>query len=399
MSVKRVVLLGATGSIGRQVRAVVADHPGRLELVGMAAGRRVDDLVQAASEQAPGFGVRWLNVPSPEVRERLRRLLPASVAHGVEITVGEAGMVQMAQAAEVDIVVVAVVGFAGLAPTLAALRAGKTVALATKESLVAGGHLVREALQQGGGTLLPVDSEHSALWQLLEGERGRPERLYLTASGGPFRTAARAEMAQATVAQALQHPTWSMGPKITVDSATLMNKGFEVIEARWLFDVGWDRIEVVVHPESVVHALVAWSDGSLTAQLATPHMRLPVERALLFPETAHGSVPALDPARLGALHFEPADRERFPLLEAAYRAGRLGGTYPAVLNAADEVAVQAFLDGRLRLVEIETVVHQVLERHQGVQAPDLEQVRQADQWARQQAEGLCQALAERSGVR
>ncbi|HEY8531758.1 MAG TPA: 1-deoxy-D-xylulose-5-phosphate reductoisomerase, partial [Limnochorda sp.] len=342
--------------------------------------------------------LRWLNVATPEARERLRELLPPSVRATVEITVGEAGLVAMAEAPEVDLVVVAVVGFTGLAPTLAALRAGKRVALANKESLVVGGHLVREAWRAGPGTLLPVDSEHSALWQLLEQARRPAARIYLTASGGPFRTASREEMARATVADALRHPTWVMGPRITIDSATLMNKGFEVLEAAWLFDMELDRIGVVVHPESVVHALVAWPDGSMTAQLAVPHMRLPVERAMLHPDGAFDAVPALDPTTLGTLHFEPADRARFPLLDAAYQAGKLGGTYPAVLNAADEVAVQAFLEGRLRLVDIERVVRQVLERHHGHDAPDLDTIREADRWARQEAEDLCQVLQGRSRV-
>lgn len=399
MAVRRVALLGATGSIGRQVRAVVADHPERLELVGMAAAARVEDLARAACEGGVRRSLRWLNVGSPEARDHLLSLLPRDLAASLQVTVGDEGLVEMARSPQVDVVVVAVVGFAGLAPTLAALRAGKRVALATKESLVVGGALVREAQREGGGELLPVDSEHSALWQLLDGGRGPAERIYLTASGGPFRSASREEMARATVAETLRHPTWSMGPKITVDSATLMNKGFEVIEARWLFDMSWDRIDVVVHPESLVHAMVAWPDGSMTAQLAVPDMRLPVERALLYPERAAGSVPALDPTRLGSLHFEAVDRQRFPLLEAAYAAGRRGGTFPAVLNAADEVAVQAFLEGRLRLLEIEQVVLETLERHEGEDVSDLEQVREADRWARQEAAGLCQALSGRSPVR
>lgn len=399
MSVTRVAILGATGSIGRLARAVVASHPDRFELVGLAAGTRVEALAEAASEEAPWLRLRWLNVATPEARDRLQELLPAWRLGSVDVTLGEEGLVAMAQAPEVDLVVIAVVGFAGLAPTLAALRAGKRVALATKESLVVAGHLVREAWRGGQGRLLPVDSEHSALWQLLE-EAGQPAaRLYLTASGGPFRTASREAMAQATVDDALRHPTWAMGPKITVDSATLMNKGFEVLEAAWLFDMELDRIDVVVHPESVVHALVAWPDGSMTAQLAVPHMRLPVERAMLYPERAVDAVPALDPTILGTLHFEPADRARFPLLDAAYQAGKLGGTYPAVLNAADEIAVQAFLDGRLRLVDIERVVHQVLERHHSHETPDLETIREADRWARQEARDLCQVLEGRSGVR
>lgn len=395
----RVAILGATGSIGQLARDVVASHPGRFELVGMAAGTRVEPLAEAASQEAPWLRLRWLNVATAEARERLEALLPPAQKAGVEITVGEDGLVAMAQAPEVDLVVVAVVGFAGLAPTLAALRAGKRVALATKESLVVAGHLVREAWRGGKGELFPVDSEHSALWQLLEGARQRPSRLYLTASGGPFRTASREAMAQATVEETLRHPTWSMGPKITVDSATLMNKGFEVLEAAWLFDMELDRIHVVVHPQSIVHALVAWPDGSLTAQLAVPHMRLPVERAMLYPDGAVESVPALDPTTLGTLHFEPVDRARFPLLDAAYHAGKLGGTYPAVLNAADEIAVQAFLDGRIRLVDIERVVHQVLERHESHDAPDLETIREADRWARHEAEDLCQVLEGRSRMR
>jgi 1-deoxy-D-xylulose-5-phosphate reductoisomerase len=307
-------------------------------------------------------------------------------------TTAWASMEEMAVHPDVELVVVATAGTAGLGPTLAALRAGKAVALANKEVLVMAGHTVTRAAEDGGGELRPIDSEHSAIWQCLWGEDyGAVERLVLTASGGAFRDLSPREMERVTPQQALRHPTWQMGRKITVDSATLMNKGFEAIEARWLFDVPMDRIDIVMHRESIVHSLVAFSDGSVKAQLGEPDMRLPIMCALTYPErVASDATPRLNLARLGELHFAEPDLGRFPCLRLALEAGSRGGTWPAVLAAADEVAVDEFMRGNLGFTDIAKVVDTTLSAHSGVADPSLEDVLAADQWARESVAGQLQ---------
>ena len=348
---RRIALLGATGSIGRQALEVIRDDP-ELELVAAASG----------SQPVDGFA------PLTQVGGDLTELL---------------------ERAEPDVVLNAVVGFAGLPATLWALERGVDLALANKESLVAAGELCLDARERGGGRLLPVDSEHSAAFQCLEG-RG-PETidsLVLTASGGPFRGRTRDELAEVTPAEALNHPTWNMGPKITVDSATLANKGLELIEAHFLFGLEYDKIEVVVHPQSIVHALVRFRDGAALAHLGHPDMRVPISYALTFPERAATSVPALDLAAGLTLEFEPPDLDAFPLLRLAREAGERGGAYPCAYNAANEVAVAAFLDGRVGFQDISAVVEQALGTVQGAEARDLRELREVDAAARRTVQGV-----------
>jgi 1-deoxy-D-xylulose-5-phosphate reductoisomerase len=351
--VRRIALLGATGSIGRQALEVVERNP-ELELCALASGS--SDLAALAAE------------------------------HGVEHTQVGGDLTQLLDAAEPDVVLNAVVGFAGVGATLWALEHGVTLALANKESLVAAGELARQAKERGGGLLLPVDSEHSALHQCLEGRaRDTVDSLVLTASGGPFRGRSRGELADVTVDEALAHPTWSMGPKITVDSATLANKGLELIEAHFLFDVPYDRIEIVVHPTSVVHSLVRFRDGAALAHLGYPDMTVPISYALTYPERAAMDVPGLDLAGGLTLEFSAPDLDTFPLLALARRAGEAGGTFPAAFNAANEVAVAAFLEGRVSFLGISELVEDVLDAADGAPAGDLAELVEADAAARRLA--------------
>jgi len=378
--VRRLAVLGATGSIGESTLDVVRRFPDRFRVVALAAGgRRIDRLAAQVRET----GARWVAVPDETAAEALR-------CRGVtaEILAGPQGLVQVAGLEEADVVVSAVVGAAGLLPTYAAVLAGKTVALANKESLVAAGEVVMAAARRTGARILPVDSEHSALFQALEGrDPGQVRRLILTASGGPFRGRSRGSLAGVGVDEALAHPNWSMGPKITVDSATLMNKGLEVIEARWLFDVPADRIDVAVHPESIVHSLVEFVDGSLIGQLGPPDMRIPIAYALSYPERLPLSDLSVDLVRAGRLTFEEPDREAFPCLGLAYEALRAGGTAPAVLSGANEEAVAAFLARRLGFLEIAEAVAAALEAHQPHPLTTVQEALEADLWARRFVKG------------
>lgn len=388
LSRQRIAVLGSTGSIGRQTLEVAGAMPDRFEVVALAAGRNVALLAEQAAKTRP----RLVAVADEASACRLKEMVDPSV----RVTWGTQGLVEAAVESQADIVVVAVVGAAGLVPTLSALAAGKRVALANKEALVAGGKVVMRALAAGGGELLPVDSEHSAIFQCLQGEsRSAVRRLILTASGGPFRTATVEEMERATPEDALRHPTWSMGGKITVDSATLMNKGLEVIEAHWLFGIEYERIEVLIHPQSIVHSMVEFVDGSVKAQLGPPDMRLPIQYALCYPERAPKAWSELSLARAAALTFEPPDFERFPCLALAYEAGRAGGTAPAALNAANEVAVEAFLKGRIGFRDIARCVETVLEAHTVEEADDLESILAADAWARREASACITRLGMR----
>lgn len=386
MNPRRIVLLGSTGSIGTQVLEVCAAHPDRFRVVALAAGRDAAGL----AAQAADLGVTDLALADPEGARELRDRLPdAHVRDGLD------GVVELAGHPEADLVVNAVTGARGLRPTLAALQTGTAVALANKESLIVGGDLVVAAAERAGGRedlLIPVDSEHSALAQCLRGgRRSEVGRLVLTASGGPFRGRSRAELEAVTVADALAHPTWDMGPVITVNSATLMNKGLELIEAHLLFGVGWDRIDAVVHPQSVVHSLVEFHDGSSLAQLSPPDMRLPIQLALAWPERLDHAFVSMDWSRVQELTFEPVDRATFRALSLAEEAGRRHGTFPAVLNAANEQAVEAFLDDRLGFLDIAEVVATVLERHASDPVGSdgtLDGVLLADRWARGVADEL-----------
>ena len=377
---KTIALLGSTGSIGTQVLDVVSRLPERLRVVSLAAHRNVKLL----ADQVRRFHPTVVSVGSSEDAERLKELLGGS--EGLRIVGGGEGLAQAATVPEADIVVVAVAGTVGLAPTIEAISAGKDIALASKEVLVAAGNIVTRLVEEKGVRLLPIDSEHSAIFQCLQGEdRGKIRRLMLTASGGAFADYPLESLAQVTVEQALAHPTWSMGRKITVDSATLMNKGLELVEARWLFGVDPSRIEVVIHPQSIVHSMVEFEDGSVIAQMGVPDMRLPIQYALLYPERVDTGLPRLDIAAQGALTFARPEPERYPALGLAYRAAEQGGTMPAVMNAANEVAVGLFLDRRIGFLGIQQIVRLVMDRHTPVEDPDLDQVLQADCWARDMA--------------
>ena len=381
MKTKRVVVLGATGSIGQQTLDVLRGLRERFAVLGLAAGSNVTLLEEQAREFQPRL--IWSETAGA------RATLEAAAGPGARW----ASLEEQAAHPDADLVVVGTVGRVGLAPTLAALRAGKSVVLANKEVLVMAGAVVTRTAAEGGGTLLPVDSEHSAIWQCLWGEENASiARVLLTASGGAFRDYTSEQLARVTTEEALNHPTWRMGRKITIDSATLINKGFEAIETRWLFDVPLDRIEIVLHRESVVHSLVEFVDGSVKAQLGEPDMRLPIRIALSYPErVASTDLSPLDLARIGELHFEPPDFRKFPALGLALKAGRQGGTYPAALAAADEVAVAHFLAGHLRFTEIAALLDDTLSAHRSTADTDLEEVLQADVWARTYAEDWVRA--------
>jgi 1-deoxy-D-xylulose-5-phosphate reductoisomerase len=381
-AVRRLAVLGSTGSVGEQTLAVAAQFPERFRVVALAAGRNVEKL----AAQVRRFEPALVSVGSPAGAADLRARIEGT---RTRVVTGAEGLLAVA-AEPADLVVAALVGAVGLEPTLAAIRAGRDVALANKEVMVMAGALVLREVQARGVRLLPVDSEHSAIFQALAGQRREDvARLLLTASGGPFRTWPADRIAGATVADALKHPNWSMGPKITVDSATLMNKGLEVIEARWLFDLPPEKIDVVVHPQSIVHSLVEFIDGSVLAQLGIPDMRVPIAVALAHPERLPLDLPRLDLPKAERLDFEAPDPRRFPALELPYAALRGGEAAPAVLNAANEVAVAAFLDGAIAFPEIVATNAAVLEAHlaeaRGDTVRDLADVRAADAWARAQA--------------
>jgi 1-deoxy-D-xylulose-5-phosphate reductoisomerase len=374
---RRIVVLGSTGSIGSSTLDVAAHLPDRIQIVGLCAHSNWEQLF----EQARRFRPRWVALTDAEAyRCAQRSLLPA----GTKLLCGDDGIATMVSDAATEMVVSAIVGAAGLFGTWAALEAGKTVALANKETLVLAGRRVTELARQRNARLLPVDSEHSAIFQAICGSPIGLERVVLTGSGGPFRGRSRAELEQVTVDEALQHPTWRMGPKITVDSATLMNKALEVIEAHWLFDLAPEQIEVIIHPESVVHSFVEFVDGSVLAQLSPPDMRLPIQFALTYPERVPGPTRRLNWLELHALHFEQADRETFPALDLGYEVVRRGGTCGAVLNAANEAAVGRFLRGDLGFLDIPRACRAVLAAHSFAAEPSLEELMAADRWARQE---------------
>jgi 1-deoxy-D-xylulose-5-phosphate reductoisomerase len=369
---KYISILGASGSIGTQTLDVIRAHPDKFRLAAASVGKNVEAARRLISEFSP----RLVAVADRGAYETLYSEYGGRLA----IVYGEEGLVEAAVCSEADIVVTAVVGSIGLVPTLKAIEAGKTIALANKETLVVAGHLVTAAAEKHNVPLLPVDSEHSAIFQCLQGEKHEHvEKLILTASGGSFRDKTREELAHVTVEEALCHPNWSMGAKITIDSATMMNKGFEVIEAHWLFRLPYERIEVVLHRESVIHSLVEFRDTSVLAQLGTPDMRVPIQYALTYPERLPLSVAKpLNLATLGTLHFAPVDFDRYRCLRFAYEAGKRGGSLPVVLNAANEEAVAAFLAGRIPFLAIEEWIERALERHRLVSDPQLEEIREID---------------------
>jgi 1-deoxy-D-xylulose-5-phosphate reductoisomerase len=383
---RSLVILGSTGSIGTQALDVVRRSPDRFEVVGLAAAQSRELLVGQIREFLPPV----VAVSDQDAADDLRAALGG--LRGVEVLAGPDAAERLARDSEADVVLNAMVGAIGLGPTLAALQSGKILALANKESLIIGGELVMDLVKGEPDRLVPVDSEHAGLAQCLRGERREDlRRVTITASGGPFRGWTVDELARASVKEALAHPTWRMGPKITIDSATLMNKGFEVIEAHYLFGLDYSQIDVVVHPESLIHALAEFRDGSTMAQLARPDMRLPIQLALGYPDRLPSGIEPLDLAATGRLTFEPVDRTAFPALDLAYRAGAMGGTYPAVMNAANEVAVSAFLDGAVRLTDIPDVAARVVEDHQPASVVSVVSLERADGWARQRAAELIAA--------
>ena len=387
-------VLGCTGSIGVSTLDVVERNRNRFSVAALAAGKNATRL----AEQIERFRPKLACVADGETADRLQSLLPGGI--DVAVRHGASGYEEAAALSGIEMTVSALAGAAGLLPTLAAVEAGKDVALANKEALVMAGGIVMDKVQDKGVRLLPVDSEHSAIFQCLAGNRRADvRRLILTASGGPFRNCSKEQLVGKKAADALRHPKWNMGRKITVDSATLMNKGLEVIEAHWLFGVGWDAIDVCIHPQSVVHSLVEYRDGSVIAQMGIPDMRIPIAYALAYPERLANDLPVLDLVAQGVLEFGEPDREAFPCLGLAYRAARSGGTTPAVLNAANEAAVEAFLEGRIGFTDIARIVAQVIDAHVSCPAPSLSDILSADAWGRTAAESSMTEIAKRQESR
>ncbi|WP_347550353.1 1-deoxy-D-xylulose-5-phosphate reductoisomerase [Pseudalkalibacillus hwajinpoensis] len=365
---KKISLLGASGSIGIQTLDIVRMHPDLFSLVAVSVGKNVEKAIEIANEFQP----KLLSVQEREDAESLRRI----VSRKTKIVYGEEGLLEVACHHETTVLVNAILGSIGLSPTLSAIEQGKTIAIANKETLVTAGHLVTEAAKRHGSALLPVDSEHSALFQCLNGEKQEQmERLILTASGGSFRDKKREELQGVSIHDALNHPNWSMGAKITIDSATMMNKGLEVIEAHWLFGTPYDQIDVLLHRESIIHSMVEYIDGSVMAHLGTPDMRIPIQYALSYPDRLEiRNAKRLNLWEVGKLHFEKVDVDRFRSLKLAYEAGRAGGSLPAVLNAANETAVAAFLEGKIDFLTIEELVEKAMENHDNVQNASLEDI-------------------------
>lgn len=378
---KRVVLLGSTGSIGTSTIKVAQDLPNRFQLIGLAAGGNV----QLLAEQAKEFKPQAVSISDPAKVAALQQSLGA----GMQVYSGNEGLINLATLPEADIVLIAIVGTAGLAPALAAIRAGKDIAVASKEILVMAGEIVMGEARKHGVKVLAVDSEHSAIFQCLDGKPPESVRkLWLTASGGPFRCTPKSEFAGITVERALKHPSWVMGRKITIDSASLFNKGLEMIEARWLFDIEMARVGVIVHPQSVVHSMVEFVDGSIIAQLSSPDMCLPIQYALTYPERVASDRVQTPFAKIGSLTFEEPDLDRFPSLTLARKAGDLGGTLPAVLNAANEIAVEAFCARKISFPGITETVAMTMNAHQWIEHPSLDEILAADAWARSKASDL-----------
>jgi 1-deoxy-D-xylulose-5-phosphate reductoisomerase len=379
---KNVVLLGSTGSIGTSTVKVAEDLPERIRLIALGAGSNADLLLEQTRKHKPTA----ISIGDSAKAKDLQ----SSVGKETKVFSGEEGLVQLATLPEADIVLIAIVGTAGLKPALAAIRAGKDIAVASKEILVMAGEIVMSEARKHGVRILAVDSEHSAIFQCLDGKPpGSVRKMILTASGGPFRDRKnwpKEKFPEITVANALKHPSWVMGKKITIDSATLFNKALEMIEARWLFDIEMGRVDVVVHPQSVVHSMVEFVDGSIVAQLSTPDMCLPIQYALTYPDRAPSARVQTNFAKLGQLTFEEPDVDRFPAIQLARRAGETSGTLPAVLNAANEVAVEAFVNGQISFPQITEMVRNTMDAHKVVSHPQLEQILEADAWARQKAQ-------------
>ncbi|MFJ2042367.1 1-deoxy-D-xylulose-5-phosphate reductoisomerase [Paenibacillus taichungensis] len=378
---KKIAILGSTGSIGTQTLDVVDMHPERFQVEGLAAGSNIELLI----EQAKRYRPKKVSVGSKELAETVAPHLPVET----QLFYGKQGLVEVAAGTDADTVVTAVMGSVGLESTLAAIDAGKQIGLANKETLITAGHIVTARAAAKGVPILPVDSEHSAIFQCLNGEpRERVMGITLTASGGSFRDLTREQLKEVTVEDALKHPNWSMGSKITIDSATMVNKGLEVIEAHWLFGLSYDQIDVLLHPESIIHSYVEFNDTSIIAQLGNPDMRVPIQYALTYPDRLPSPSQRLSLTQVGKLHFREMDMERFPCLRMAYECGKMGGTATTAFNAANEVAVARFLRKEISFLKIEDIIASVLEAHRNVDEPDLEEIARCDQESRQLAFSL-----------
>ncbi|AAT62181.1 MULTISPECIES: 1-deoxy-D-xylulose-5-phosphate reductoisomerase [Bacillus] len=379
--VKYISILGSTGSIGTSALDVVSAHPEHFKIVGLTANYNIELLEQ----QIKTFQPRIVSVATKELADTLR----TRISTNTKITYGTDGLIAVATHPNSNLVLSSVVGVSGLLPTIEALKAKKDIAIANKETLVAAGHIVTELAKQNGCRLIPVDSEHSAIFQCLNGENNKEiDKLIVTASGGAFRDKTREEMKTLQAKDALKHPNWLMGAKLTIDSATLMNKGFEVMEARWLFDIPYEKIDVMIHKESIIHSLVEFIDGSVIAQLGAPDMRMPIQYAFHYPTRLPSSYEKLNLLEIGSLHFEKPDLEKFPCLQYAYECGKIGGTTPAVLNAANEIANALFLKNEIAFFDIEKTIYKTVEAHHNVKDPSLDAILEADQWARQYANQL-----------
>lgn len=386
--IRKLIILGSTGSIGESALRVVESLRDRFRVVGLGAQRRYERLLQ----QARRTGARYVAVADAEAARHCARQAP----RGIKVLQGPQSLVQLAALEQADLVLVALVGMAGLAPTLEALKRGKHVALATKEVLVVAGKKVLETCKKTGASLLPVDSEQSAVFQCLDGRpQGQVKKIILTASGGPFTAKAGVNFDKVTVSETLRHPRWNMGRKVTVDSATMMNKGLELIEAHWLFKMPFEQIEILIHPESIVHSLVEFTDGSMLAQLSQSDMRIAIQYAFTYPDRLKGKLPSLDLAALGALHFARPDEKRFPCLRLARAAGVEGGSMPVVLNAANEIAVEEFLKKNLPFSGIPRLVEKVMEKHMRLADPVLADIIATDHWARREARQLLPTVSRR----
>ncbi|HXF93165.1 MAG TPA: 1-deoxy-D-xylulose-5-phosphate reductoisomerase [Nitrospiraceae bacterium] len=384
---KKIVILGSTGSIGTNTLDIVDRFPGEFQIVGLTAGANDEKLEEQIRRYKPTVVALSNASAAAKLRDRCRDL-------STEILSGTDGVAEVAQVPDAELVISAIVGGAGLVPTLAAIRSGKHVALANKEPMVMAGKLMQEEARKHGVRIFPVDSEHSAIFQSLEGHRREDvRRLILTASGGPLWDFSREQLQGVKPERALQHPNWKMGAKITIDSATLMNKGLEVVEARWLFDIAASRIDVLIHRESIIHSLVEYEDRSIIAQLGLPDMRTPISYAMRYPERMPLDLPSLDLAAIGKLTFFTPDHDRFPCLNLGYEALRIGGTMPAALNAANEVAVEAYLQEGIRFTDIAEVIRSTMEAHTPREIESIDDALEADRWAREKAEALVHALA------
>lgn len=378
---KKIAIIGSTGSIGTQTLDVVANHPEQFQVEALAAGSNTKLLL----EQVKQFGAKKVSVASKELADEIKPYLPA----GTKLYYGAEGLVEVAAGTEAEMVITAVMGSVGLRSTLAAISCGKQIGLANKETLVTAGHLVTDLARSKGVSILPVDSEHSAIFQSMNGENARQvAEITLTASGGSFRNLTREQLVGVTVEDALKHPNWSMGAKITIDSATMANKGLEVIEAHWLFGMPYEQIHVLLHPESIIHSYVEFVDGSIIAQLGSPDMRVPIQYALTYPNRIPSPAKRLSLAEIGELHFREMDLTRFPCLRLAFECGKIGGTAPVVYNAANEIAVSRFLNREISFLHIETIIEKALEQHKVVPNPQLEAIEAADAWARAMAAAL-----------